>query len=74
MFRKPSSAASTPAPTCSEGHEEVRWSMMAPDSHRCWYCNRDTGVTEHVALVITSNLPPFAPGSHPDIVARSVAA
>jgi len=50
MFRK-----------CSTGHDEVRWSMMAPNSHRCWYCG-NIG-EEHRALTVTSTMPQFAPDS-----------
>lgn len=60
MFRK-----------CSHGHEEVRWSMMAEDSGRCWFCGHPGD--EHVALTITSILPPFMAGSAADRVASWVA-
>lgn len=59
MFRK-----------CSDGHEEVRWSMLAEDSRHCWYCGGPGD--DHVALTITSTLPPFPFGSAAERVASWV--
>jgi hypothetical protein len=61
MFRK-----------CADGHDEVRWATLATDPDHCWYCGA-VG-QPHIAITITSDLPPFPPDSPADRVARWAAA
>ena len=49
---------------------EVRWSMLADDSRHCWFCGGPGD--DHVSLTITSNLPPFSPGTPAERVAAWV--
>jgi hypothetical protein len=46
----------TPFYACATGHDEVRWSFMAPAGNRCWYCGGEGDQSRSTYILETSTL------------------